>query len=259
MTERIAESELILPALYLMSQERDKFIATSNLISGLREILHPSGEDLEILAARNDDKFSQKVRNLKSHVTFQREGLAEYISLGQHGGGFKITAAGEIYLLTRIDALQYLVNHEDEFEHEILRDELKNLNRPGIKGRNPLPFDENAIIQEGAQKTTESTKYERSRKLRDFAITHYKKEGKISCIACGFNFMDFYGTELGGEFIEIHHLRPVFQYETEDLKKTFERAVMNVVPLCSNCHRMVHRRLRNPLSIEELSIIIKRQ
>ena len=42
-------------------------ITTSELIAEARCIMKPSGEDLEILANRNDDKFSQKVRNLKSH------------------------------------------------------------------------------------------------------------------------------------------------------------------------------------------------
>lgn len=44
-------------------------IRTSELIQYCREIMNPSGEDLEILDNRNDDKFSQKVRNLKSHDT----------------------------------------------------------------------------------------------------------------------------------------------------------------------------------------------
>lgn len=42
-------------------------IRTSELISGARNIMAPTGEDLEILNNRNDDKFSQKVRNIKSH------------------------------------------------------------------------------------------------------------------------------------------------------------------------------------------------
>lgn len=42
-------------------------IRTSELISGVRNIMTPTGEDLEILNNRNDDKFSQKVRNIKSH------------------------------------------------------------------------------------------------------------------------------------------------------------------------------------------------
>lgn len=42
-------------------------IHTSELITEARTRMRPSGEDLEILHDRNDDKFSQKVRNIKSH------------------------------------------------------------------------------------------------------------------------------------------------------------------------------------------------
>lgn len=44
-------------------------IRTSEMIAEARRIMEPSGEDLQILQDRNDDKFSQKVRNIKSHDT----------------------------------------------------------------------------------------------------------------------------------------------------------------------------------------------
>lgn len=44
-------------------------IRTSGLIAEARRQMRPEGEDLEILDNRNDDKFSQKVRNIKSHGT----------------------------------------------------------------------------------------------------------------------------------------------------------------------------------------------
>ena len=40
-------------------------IDTKNLIFNLRNLMKPKDEDLEILTNRNDDKFSQKVRNIK--------------------------------------------------------------------------------------------------------------------------------------------------------------------------------------------------
>lgn len=46
-------------------------IRTSGLIAEARRIMKPSGEDLDILDNRNDDKFSQKVRNIKSHDTIK--------------------------------------------------------------------------------------------------------------------------------------------------------------------------------------------
>lgn len=42
-------------------------IRTSELICEARRRMKPSGEDLEILDNRIDDKFSQKVRNIKCH------------------------------------------------------------------------------------------------------------------------------------------------------------------------------------------------
>ncbi|MBE6760667.1 MAG: hypothetical protein E7551_00095 [Ruminococcaceae bacterium] len=44
-------------------------IRTSELIDEARAQMKPDGEDLDILDNRNDDKFSQKVRNIKSHDT----------------------------------------------------------------------------------------------------------------------------------------------------------------------------------------------
>lgn len=42
-------------------------IHTSELIDEVRSMMRPTGSDCDILEGRNDDKFSQKVRNLKSH------------------------------------------------------------------------------------------------------------------------------------------------------------------------------------------------
>ncbi|MDX2177385.1 MAG: HNH endonuclease [Candidatus Sumerlaeia bacterium] len=58
----------------------------------------------------------------------------------------------------------------------------------------------------------------------------------LDCAICGFNFKNAYG-ELGEGFIEVHHLRPIAEAgpgrEVDPIK--------DLVPLCSNCHRMVHR------------------
>lgn len=42
-------------------------IRTSELIEEVRKRMNPTGDDLTILDSRNDDKFSQKVRNINSH------------------------------------------------------------------------------------------------------------------------------------------------------------------------------------------------
>ena len=62
-----SESEIVEVALEIISDNPG--IRTSELIAEARKRMHPTGEDLEILDNRNDDKFSQKVRNIKSHDT----------------------------------------------------------------------------------------------------------------------------------------------------------------------------------------------
>ena len=62
-----SEDEIAQVALEVIC--RNPGIRTSELIDEARRIMKPDGEDLEILEGRNDDKFSQKVRNLKSHDT----------------------------------------------------------------------------------------------------------------------------------------------------------------------------------------------
>ncbi len=73
-----SETELIPFALRIIKNHNDG-INTKNLIASLRHDMQPNGEDLEILKNRSDDKFSQKVRNLKSHRTLENEGYADFI------------------------------------------------------------------------------------------------------------------------------------------------------------------------------------
>lgn len=67
MCRRISEIEIVPVALEVI--EQNPGITTSQLIMELTAIFNPQGEDAEILEGRNDTKFSQKVRNLKSHDT----------------------------------------------------------------------------------------------------------------------------------------------------------------------------------------------
>jgi predicted HNH restriction endonuclease len=241
---RISENQLILPSLFLMSLSPSKSLTTSELIPKLRNLLKPSGEDLEILTGRKDDKFSQKVRNLKAHNTFERYGVATY-----KDGVVTITDKGLMYLQENMDKLRYLL--VNDFQWEDLKEGLDIINKSATEKRKIEVFDETITIQEGVKKIVETRIYERSSKLRQIAIEHYTKNGDILCNACQFSFQKFYG-DIGKGYIEIHHIKPIFKYEDEELDKTIDKALNNVVPLCSNCHRMIHRDWKNPLKIDFL-------
>ena len=103
------------------------------------------------------------------------------------------------------------------------------------------------LVTEGKKTKVYSTRYERSQKNRHDAIRIHG----LNCKVCGFNFEKIYGT-LGHEFIEIHHKKPLYLNNAEiniDPRN-------DLVPLCSNCHRMIHRDKYNVLTVEDLKKIL---
>lgn len=114
----------------------------------------------------------------------------------------------------------------------------------------PLPPEEyDRGRREGGKRAVQTTQYERDARNRAEAI---KLHGTKCCV-CGFDFEEAYG-DIGRGFIEIHHLNPLADLEGE--QETDPRT--DLVPLCSNCHRMVHRRRDRTLDIGDLKERLKR-
>jgi 5-methylcytosine-specific restriction protein A len=97
-------------------------------------------------------------------------------------------------------------------------------------------------LPEGALTRVAVNRYERRPANRAAAIAAHG----TTCKACGFDFAQFYGN-LGEGFIEVHHRTPVSQMGESYLLDP----VKDLVPLCSNCHQMVHREYP-PVDAEEL-------
>jgi 5-methylcytosine-specific restriction protein A len=64
-------------------------------------------------------------------------------------------------------------------------------------------------------------------------------------------FEERYG-EIWSRIIDLHHTTPVSQLSS-DYRINPEK---DLVPLCPNCHRVVHRR-NPPLTVEELREVLK--
>lgn len=225
---RITESQLVLPALYLMSKSDGGYMSTSDLIANLTKIMRPTGQDAEILAGRRDTYFSQKVRNLKSHDTLVRQDFAI-----DYADGFKLTRSGASYVKIHKDAIDYLLS--DEFNYDDVKTAFDS-----ITGMTPvLPLEE--IVTEGRLITRNVKTRERSSRLRLIAIEHFTHNNIISCDCCGFNFPIAYGIEYGKDCIEIHHIKPIFQYEGDTFEQVVDNALQNLLPVCPNCHRVIHK------------------
>ncbi len=96
---------------------------------------------------------------------------------------------------------------------------------------------------------------------RDCTIVKDKKEESgYTCECCGFNFCETYG-KLGKEYIECHHIKPLADYSKKGEKTEWG----DLAVLCANCHRMIHRLLRNKtykdysLSMDDLRDVMKKQ
>lgn len=237
----VTESELVLPALWLMNKKSNGFIYTSELIRELTNIIQPIGIDADILAGRNDTYFSQKVRNLKSHKTFERYGYAVAVP-----NGFRITEMGKTLVATKGEAIAYLVSSDYDYTDKLYGSEELLHTTPA---RPTIPLNE--IVREGRAQTSNHIVYERSQRLRAAAIENHMHNGKLYCDCCNFEFGDFYGSLYGKSCIEFHHIKPLFMYEDEDMTRTIEQCLPNIIPVCPNCHRVIHR---NHIGVDNLHL-----
>ncbi|HEV2897628.1 MAG TPA: hypothetical protein VGX71_07295 [Pseudaminobacter sp.] len=64
---RVGEADIGSDVIAIVDAEPNREITTTKLIAELRTRIPLSAEDEEQLDGRNDDRFSQIVRNIKSH------------------------------------------------------------------------------------------------------------------------------------------------------------------------------------------------
>ncbi len=108
----------------------------------------------------------------------------------------------------------------------------------------------NYKFNEGAKKIVTVNSYERNRVAREICIKIHGTKCKI----CDFDFEKVYG-ELGKGYIQVHHIIPISEISRE-YKVNPET---DLIPICPNCHAMIHRNQDRVLEIEELRAIIKAQ
>jgi len=101
-------------------------------------------------------------------------------------------------------------------------------------------------LPEGASVRVEVNRYERSRINRTLCIARHG----TACAVCQFDFFARYG-EVGRDFIHVHHVVPV---STLGAGYVIDPG-RDLVPVCPNCHAMLHRR-NPPYSVSELRSLV---
>ncbi|GHO49640.1 HNH endonuclease [Ktedonospora formicarum] len=186
-------------------------------------------------------------RTDKLIIHHQTQGLELLVFYRHHkdefpGAGFKYEGR-----------FNYISHEGSEPAHFILKKQSLSLEEIVTKDIEALLIEEDikTIYQAGKTMPTLVNTYERNPKLRTEAV---KLHG-TRCQICGFSFAETYG-ELGKDYIEAHHLQPIASYQNQEEVDPQEEMVV----VCANCHRMLHRNPEKPLMPEILqSIVVSRK
>lgn len=194
--------------------------------------------------------LDENVIGLKSDESrgYQAMGILNFIGLkDKHKGIFKDLIINEAINLLELQNSDFdlVIQSLQRFINKI--EKSQKLKEVIINDIDSEQAEEESYHKDGAIKEYYGKRYERNPENRKKAIEIHG----LSCVACDFNFEEVYG-ERGKDFIEVHHVKPLSTVSGEVTIDPKE----DLVPVCSNCHRMIHRRKDNVLTVEELRFLV---
>lgn len=99
-------------------------------------------------------------------------------------------------------------------------------------GAEGIPDVAEKLPEFAKRKTLIVNKWERDLSKRQACVEHFG----YSCQICGFSFEEVYG-EIGRDFCHVHHIEPLGEVGGE---KNID-PIKDLIPLCANCHAVIHR------------------
>ncbi|MCQ2491456.1 MAG: hypothetical protein MJ087_00245 [Lachnospiraceae bacterium] len=107
-------------------------------------------------------------------------------------------------------------------------------------------YDENSSVSlnvmcQSAKHLTYHLRCERDISNREYVMN----QKGTSCAVCGFNFAKSYGYDVGKDLIDIHYVGEHGDEQMLDFDADF-------IPVCFNCHRMLHRKRSHNISVADL-------
>lgn len=117
-----------------------------------------------------------------------------------------------------------------------------------------IDYPDEADIQsktfpEGAKKTVQVNQYERNSEARAKCIEIHG----VRCSICNMSFAETYG-HFAKDFIHVHHIKPL-----HEISESYQvNPETDLIPVCSNCHAMLHRQENGiPMTIERLKLLFE--
>lgn len=176
-------------------------------------------------------------------------------NLSKKNDEVRITLMSEYFILKNADVNDNIyikkvdVGDNVFFEIDLLRNGFSTTYAPYTLLSDEDNEESDEDYYEGTRIKILVNKFERDTKARDKSIEHY---GAV-CAACEFDFKEEYG-EIGKGFIHVHHLVPIAQ-----IGKSYKVDPINdLIPVCPNCHAMIHKRKPKPFTIDEIKEKLKR-
>lgn len=199
-------------------------------------IIHYSGKEYDAVIRRGVDKVGRYrlIWGAKLGKKFNEFNKLHYhpeVIIKKEGADVFTFSFGESKLVSSIPDAKWLSKD----------------NRPSTSNL----FIENTDIVEGARKQITINSYERDPKAKKECREFYlRRDGKIVCQICGFDFGEKYGPEFENS-IHFHHIKP--------LNEIGENYIVipekDLIPVCPNCHYVLH--LYDGISVEELKNKLK--
>jgi len=121
---------------------------------------------------------------------------------------------------------------------------------PKIQKQSLLPEEieiiDNNLFIEGAIRQININAYERNEGARLVCIDFFG----CKCQVCDFDFQEKYGN-IGKDYIHVHHTKALSEIKTDYEVNPYK----DLIPVCPNCHAMLHRK-SPPFTINELKSVI---
>lgn len=225
--------------IFHLDQDSNEFVGYSEVADSFNHI-QINGINHYSIDLENFKPFDNSI-NVDNFLTNQNnQTLLTQIKTIEHKEVFYQTRNNQFY----IKQGGYLTN---------LDERIVELIDPNIdyKPLDPIIDDEEKSFPEGKIKYRLHKHKERSKKLIKLAKNNFKQNnnGRLFCQVCNFDFVKKYGP-IGEGFIEAHHMLPI-----SEIDEHHETDINDIILLCSNCHRMIHRK-RPWLSINNLQSLI---
>lgn len=130
-----------------------------------------------------------------------------------------------------------------------ISDETGQLMRRTVSALEIINNDEDYSKKE-RQIVARHKRFERDKKLAEIV----KRRDGCQCRVCDFVFIEKYGEDLGRGFAEAHHIIALSQ-----IKRKNKSTPADLITVCSNCHRMLHRMEGKPDDYKNLRKLVMKK